>query len=136
MTRIEIEAEILLLKKELSEYKWKKKIAESKLEEMEDILQKIRKKEREIEEGLHESIRTIERKLELVNPKSKFRTNYLKEAKSFLLSSRSYAALDETREAQARLKRKIFSQDDKIDYYKTKIRKLESRIDELKNQLS
>lgn len=136
MTRVEIEAEILRLKAELTDYKVKKKFADSELNKMEDVLGKIRKKEREIEEGLYESLRKIEQKLERVNPKSKFRVNYLKDAKSHLFGSKSSAALQETRDAQSRVKKKIFAQEDKIEGYKAKIKKLEARIEELKSQRS
>ena len=131
----EIEAEISRLQKQLKDYKSKKKKAENEMDELEDIIAKIRAKAREIEEGLQETINNIEKKLKRINQKSKFRSRYLGKAKNMLLNSDSSNALQGTRGAEKKATDKYWALDDKISGYRTKISSLEGQINALKQQL-
>lgn len=131
----EIEAEISRLQKQLKDYKSKKKKAENEMDELEDIIAKIRAKAREIEEGLQETINNIEKKLKRINQKSKFRSRYLGKAKNMLLNSDSSTALQGTRDAEKKATDKYWALDDKVSGYRTKISSLEGQINALKQQL-
>lgn len=131
----EIEAEISRLQKQLKDYKSKKKKAENEMDELEDIIAKIRAKAREIEEGLQETVNNIEKKLKRINQNSKFRSRYLGKAKNMLLNSDSSTALQGTRDAERKATNKYWALDDKISGYRTKISSLESQINALKQQL-
>ena len=131
----EIEAEISRLQKQLKDYKSKKKNAENEMDELEDIIAKIRAKAREIEEGLQETVNNIEKKLKRINQNSKFRSRYLGKAKNMLLNSDSSTALQGTRDAERKATNKYWALDDKISGYRTKISSLESQINALKQQL-
>jgi len=131
----EIEAEISRLQKQLKDYKSKKKKAENEMDELEDIIAKIRAKASEIEEGLQETINNIEKKLKRINQNSKFRSRYLAKAKNMLLNSDSSTALQGTRDAERKATNKYWALDDKISGYRTKISSLESQINALKQQL-
>lgn len=131
----EIEVEISRLQKQLKDYKSKKKQAENEMKELEDIIAKIKAKAREIEEGLQETVKNIEKKLERINKRSRFRTRYLSNAKNMLLNSDSSTALQGTRDAERKATNKYWSLDDQISGYKTKIFTLENKINELKQQL-
>lgn len=131
----EIEAEISRLQKQLKYYKSKKKKAENEMDELEDIIAKIRAKAREIEEGLQETVNNIEKKLKRINQKSKFRSRYLGKAKNMFLNSDSSTALQGTRDAERKATNKYWALDDKISGYRTKISSLENQINALKQQL-
>lgn len=131
----EIEAEISRLQKQLKDYKSKKKKAENEMDELEDIIAKIRAKAREIEEGLQETVNNIEKKLKRINQNSKFRSRYLGKAKNMLLNSDSSTALQGTRDAERKATNKYWALDDKISGYRTKISSLESQINALKQQI-
>lgn len=131
----EIEAEISRLQKQLKDYKSKKKKTENEMDELEDIIAKIRAKAREIEEGLQETINNIEKKLKRINQKSKFRSRYLDKAKNMLLNSDSSTALQGTRDAEKKATDKYWALDDKVSGYRTKISSLEGQINALKQQL-
>lgn len=132
----EIEAEISRLQKQLKDYKAKKKKAANEMDELEDIIAKIRAKACEIEEGLQETVNNIEKKLKRINQKSRFRTRYLSKAKNMLLNSDSSTALQGTRDAERKATNKYWTLDDNISEYQAKISSLESQINELKQKLN
>ena len=132
----EIEAEISRLQKQLKDYKAKKKKAANEMDELEDIIAKIRAKACEIEEGLQETVNNIEKKLKRINQKSRFRTRYLSKAKNMLLNSDSSTALQGTRDAERKATNKYWTLDDHISEYQAKISSLESQINELKQKLN
>lgn len=131
----EIETEISNLQKQLKDYKSKKKKAENEMDELEDIIAKIRTKAHEIEEGLQETVYNIEKKLKHINQKSKFKSRYLEKAKNMFLNSDSSTALQGTRDAEKKATDKYWALDDKISEYRMKISSLESQINALKQQL-
>lgn len=132
----EIELEISRLQKQLKDYKAKKKKAENDMDELEDIIAKIRIKKREIEDGLQETVNNIEKKLNRINPKSRFRTRYLSKAKSIISNSNSSTALQSTRDAERKAINKYQNLDDQISGYRSKISSLENRLYALNQQLT
>lgn len=128
------EIEINKLQKQLKEYKAKKKKAEKEMSELEDVIAKIRAKSHEIEEGLQETINNIERRLNRINQKSRFRARYLANARNIVLNSDSSMALQGTRDAERKAIKKYWALDDKISEYQSKIFALENQINRLKQQ--
>lgn len=135
MFRNEIEAQISELRKQLIEYKSKKKKAENEQDDLEEVIGRIKMKEREIEDGLQETVNNIEKKLKNINQKSRFKTRYLENAKNMLFNSDSSTALQGTRDAERKAMYKYYVLDDKISEYRRKIFTLESKINELAQQL-
>lgn len=135
LSQAEIEAEIIKLQKQLNDCKLKQKKAKMEMDELEDIIAKLRSKAREIEQGLQETINNIERKLQHINEKSKFKSRYLNSAKSIILNSNSSIALQSTREAEKKAVAKYWDLDDTISEYQTEILMLENQISAFKQQL-
>ncbi len=135
MLKTEIESEISRLQKQLQGYRSKKKKAESEQQEMDTVISKIRQKTAEIEGGLQETLKTIEIRLSKLNPKSKFKVKYLEKVKGFLQNSSSSSAVENTREAERKAKKKHLELEDTISGYNSKIRSLEQEIEKLNNQL-
>ena len=135
MLKAEIEREIRRMQKQLQDCRSKKKKAESEQRELNIIISKIRQKTEEIEGGLQETLRTIEKRLGKLNPKSKFKVKYLEKAKGFLQNSSSSSAVENSRDAERKAKKKYLELDDTISSYNSKIRSLEQDIEKLNNQL-
>lgn len=135
MLKAEIESEIRRLQKQLQDYRSKKKKAESEQRELNTVISKIRQKAEEIERGLQEAISTIERRLDKLNPKSKFKVKYLGKAKGFLQNSSASSAVESTRDAERKAKKKYLELDDTISGYNRKIYGIEQEIEKLKYQL-
>ena len=130
-----IESKLYKLKKQLEDYRSKKKKAEKEQRELNTVITKIRKKADEIEEGLQETLSTVEKRLKKLNPKSRFRVKYLGKVKEFLLNPSSSSAVADTREAERKAKIKYLDLDDSITYYIKRIRELEREIDDLQKML-
>lgn len=131
---IENAAEIARLKQQLSDYKWQRRKKASALEEMEDALQKLQKKRREIEEGLQETSNTISKWLDRIPSKCKFRVTYFEEAKSRFLNPQSSSALEHTRESERTAKNKLIKLEDEVEALDRKIRTTEEQIRQLSQQ--
>lgn len=135
MTQIEIESELARLNRQLNSYKSKKQKTENEMREIEYIIEKIRIKTHEIEDGLQETLNNIEKKLKLINQRSRFRIRHLDNAKSILLNSTSSNALQSMRDSEKKATDKYWTLDNKLSGYCVKISELESEINVLKQQL-
>ena len=126
--------EIARLKRKLSDYKWQRRKKASALEEMEDALQKLQKKRREIEEGLQQTANTISKWLDRIPARCKFRVTYYEEAKQRFLNPQSSGALEHTRESVRTAKNKLIRLEDEVEDLDRKIRATEEQIRQLSQQ--
>lgn len=136
MLKTEIQEEINKLQKQLKNYQTKKEQAENEQKELDDIIINIRRKSQEIEEGLQETLKNIQRKIDKINRRSKFKVTYLENAKQFLQNTDALSALECTHEAERKAKIKFLDLDDLINDYSKKIIKIEKEISALKHQLN
>lgn len=96
MLNIEQAERIAKLKIQLIDYKTQSRRKYRDAADMEEGIEKLKKKYREIEDGLQETSNTIRRRLERLPSKCKFRITYYEQAKSMFLNPQSSSALEHT----------------------------------------
>lgn len=126
--------ELAKLKHKLSDYKKLRKKKVSAIEDLEDAINKLQKKRREIEDGLQETENTISKRLDRLPLTCKFRSVYFEQAKRQFLNPKSSKALEHTRESERTAKKKLISIEDEIENLNRKIQKLEEQIRRLSQQ--
>ena len=134
MLKSEIQEEINRLRRQISSYEKSKSQAVSEQKELIAVIDKIGKKAAEIEDGLQQTLSTIDLKLSKVNPKSRFPELYRNAAKEKIMNSNSSNALAETKEAIQVGQKKCAEYDETIKHYSSLIRQKEYEIEQLKRQ--
>lgn len=136
MTQIEISKEIIRLQKQLNNYKAKLKNAKSEQKQVDDLVNQLRRKKREMEDGLQETVNTVKRKIERIKSKNHFGSAYLNEVEKILYSSNSSSALESIKESERKAIQKFNSLDTDIENYKKKISLIEQEIFSLKQRIN
>lgn len=134
MLKSEIQEEINRLRRQINSYEESKSQAVSEQKELIAVIDKIGKKAAEIDDGLQQTLSTIDLRLSKVNPNSKFPELYRKAARERLMNSSSSNALAETKEAIQVGQKKCADYDETIKYYSSLIRHTEYEIAQLKRQ--
>ena len=134
MLKSEIQEEINRLRRQISSYEKSKSQAVSEQKELIAVIDQIGKKAAEIEDGLQQTLSTIDLKLSKVNPKSRFPERYRNAAKEKIMNSNSSNALAETKEAIQVGQKKCDEYDETIKHYSSLIRQKEYEIEQLKRQ--
>ena len=121
----------LSLKKQLEECKWKRRRQKSQADKLEEAVQKLAEKRREIEEGLQETASRIDKNVERLPSNCKFRLRYAEAAKARFLNPGSSEALEHTRESERTAKKRLMDAEDAVDALDKKIRQLEAQLQKL-----
>lgn len=135
MLNNEIEHEITRLQGQIENFVDEREKAEKNMYELGEIIGKIKAKTKEIEDGLQETARNIEKKIECINGKSLFKARYFENAKKTFLNSYSSAAIQEMTEMERKATQEYYDLEDKISGYQNNINRLESELNALKQQL-
>ena len=96
---------------------------------------KIEKKKSEVEEGVNDTLRTIDQRLSAVNPRSKFKVQFRDGAISILNGGSYSSAVSELSDLIKLAKNKYSSKETEITVYKKQIVSIEQEIDTVKQQL-
>lgn len=134
MLSISNSEEIARLKRQLDDYKRQRRKKASAIEDMEDALHKLKKKRREIEEGLQETLNTLSGWMDRIPDKCKFRVTYFEKAKSRFLNPKSSDALEHTRESERMAQNKLITLEDEVEALDRKIWATEEKIRNLTQQ--
>ena len=135
MVKEELESKLRNLQKNLNEVKTKRTSAEHDLEQLEDVIRKIEKKKSEVEEGVNDTLRTIDQRLSAVNPRSKFKVQFRDGAISILNGGSYSSAVSELSDLIKLAKNKYSSKETEITVYKKQIVSIAQEIDTVKQQL-
>lgn len=130
-----INEEIKRLERKLRDVKGKRKNTKDAQDNLEEFAIKLDKQAKEIDRSLNETLKNIESRLANINPKSRFKDNYLAAAKTKIFNVDTNNVLQEVRDAIRKTNRKILSLDDDISVYDGKISELENEIRLLRQKL-
>lgn len=130
-----INEEINRLERKLRDVKGKRKNTKDAQDNLEEFVIKLDKQAKEIDRSLNGTIKNIESRLVNINPKSRFKDNYLAVAKTKIFNADTNNVLQEVRDAIRKTKGKILSLDDDISVYDGKISELENEIRLLRQKL-
>ena len=136
MLKDEIQEEINRLKRQISNYEKDKNKAVNEQKDLISVIDKIGKKANEIEDGLQQTLTTIDIRLSKVNQNSKFPEFYRNAARERILNSKSSNALSETKAAVQSGKKKCAEYDELIQHYSSLIRNCENEVEQLRRKLS
>lgn len=130
-----INEEIKRLERKLKDVKVKRRNTKDAQDNLEEFVIKLDKQAKEIDRSLNGTIKNIESRLVNINPKSRFKDNYLAVAKTKIFNADTNNVLQEVRDAIRKTKGKILSLDDDISVYDGKISELENEIRLLRQKL-
>ena len=135
MLKSEIQEQINRVRREIGNYERSRDKAKSEQKELIAVIDKIGKKASEIEDGLQQTLSTIDTKLSRVNQRSRFPELYRAAAKERIMNSKSSNALSETKAAIQSGQKKCSEYDETIKHYSSLIRQKEYELERLKRML-
>lgn len=134
--KAELQREYNKAKRKLEEYKSKRKNSANEIKELEELINKLQAHKKKIENALDGVLSTIFKRSSSLNPDSKLRDNYNREAKKIIKGQNSSRALEKIHSAISKAKRKTLELDDNVDYYNQKINYYQNRVNELRIQIN
>lgn len=134
--KAELQREYNKAKRKLEEYKSKCKNSANEIKELEELIKKLQAHKKKIENALDGILSTIFKRSSSLNPNSKLRDNYNREAKKIIKGQNSSRALERLNSAINKSKRKILELDDNVEYYNQKVNYYQNRVNELRIQIN
>lgn len=134
--KAELQREYNKAKRKLEEYKSKRKNSANEIKELEELINKLQAHKKKIENALDGILSTIFKRSASLNPNSKLRDNYNREAKKIIKGQNSSRALERINSAINKSKRKILELDDNVEYYNQKVNYYQNRVNELRIQIN
>lgn len=134
--KAELQREYIKAKRKLEEYKLKRKNSANEIKELEELINKLQAHKKKIENALDGILSTIFKRSASLNPNSKLRDNYNREAKKIIKGQNSSRAFERINSAINKSKRKILELDDNVEYYNQKVNYYQNRVNELRIQIN
>ncbi len=135
MTEQEIREQIRILERKLDDLSRKKRSAINDRDKAEAAMRKIQEASQKTEAAIQDAITKIQRQLDLIKGKTRFRVRYKAKAEEILTGTDSKSVMSEYVEGISAAKRKYLELDDKADAFQRQIEQTRQMLNDLKQQL-
>lgn len=135
MSKEDIEAQIKQWQLKIEKYNDNICGNNRRIEELEEIITKLRKQAEEMEIGLDETLKRITKKIDVLNGCEKFKTDYYEQVKGILYNSSTNSAITDMRQAISKIKNECSVLDGENDKLEGQIYYANQQITQLQEQL-